>query len=168
MVGLDTDALAERHPGLVVGSLSAWGSTGPWGGRRGFDSIVQAACGIAMLESPDGDRPGALPCQLLDHGTGYLAAAAAIEAALTGLGIQHFYDDNQQIALWGTNQVETLQRVYLEDSSSVVMFISREYAAKVWPIAERRATLSRACANDGSTCSRSASTTRSCQAWTRT
>jgi len=39
----------------------------------------EAACGIAMLESPDGDRPGALPCQLLDHGTGYLAAAAAIE-----------------------------------------------------------------------------------------
>jgi len=67
-----------------------------------------------------------------------------VAAALTGLGIQHFYDDNQQIALWGTNQVETLQRVYLEDSSSVVMFISREYAAKVWPIAERRATLSRA------------------------
>jgi len=32
-----------------------------------------------MLEAPDGDRPGALPCQLLDHGTGYLAAAAAIE-----------------------------------------------------------------------------------------
>jgi len=32
-----------------------------------------------MTESPDGDRPGALPCQLLDHGTGYLAAAAALE-----------------------------------------------------------------------------------------
>lgn len=79
MFGLDDDALAERHPGLVVVSLSAWGSTGPWGGRRGFDSIVQAACGIAMIESPDGDRPGALPCQLLDHGTGYLAAAAALE-----------------------------------------------------------------------------------------
>src|SRR6202023_1139373 len=44
-------------------------------GRRGFDSIVQAACGIAVAESPDGERKGALPCQLLDHGTGYLAAA---------------------------------------------------------------------------------------------
>ena len=32
-----------------------------------------------MAESPDGDRPGTLPCQLLDHGTGYLAAAAALE-----------------------------------------------------------------------------------------
>jgi len=79
MFGLDTDPLATRHPGLVVVSLSTWGSTGPWGDRRGFDSIVQAACGIAVIESPDGDRPGTLPCQLLDHGTGYLAAAAALE-----------------------------------------------------------------------------------------
>jgi hypothetical protein len=78
--GLDPRALAERHPGLVVVSLSAWGSRGPWGGRRGFDSIVQAASGIAMAESPDGERPGALPCQLLDHGTGYLCAAAALQA----------------------------------------------------------------------------------------
>src|SRR5262249_22923190 len=48
--------------------------------RRGFDSIVQAASGIALAESPDGERPGALPCQLLDHGTGYLCAAAALQA----------------------------------------------------------------------------------------
>ena len=78
--GLSPQILAERHPGLVVVSLSAWGSRGPWGGRRGFDSIVQAASGIAMAESPDGERPGALPCQLLDHGTGYLCAAAALQA----------------------------------------------------------------------------------------
>jgi crotonobetainyl-CoA:carnitine CoA-transferase CaiB-like acyl-CoA transferase len=76
--GLTPGALAEHHPGLVVVSLSAWGSTGPWGGRRGFDSIVQAASGIAVAESADGDRPGAMPCQLLDHGTGYLCAAAAL------------------------------------------------------------------------------------------
>jgi hypothetical protein len=41
--------------------------------KRGFDSIAQAACGIAMAESPTATRPGSLPCQLLDHGTGYLA-----------------------------------------------------------------------------------------------
>jgi CoA transferase family III len=81
--GLAPQALAERHPGLVVVSLSAWGSRGPWRGRRGFDSIVQAACGIAVAESPDGERPGALPCQLLDHGTGYLCAAAVLRALAT-------------------------------------------------------------------------------------
>ena len=76
--GLSPAALADRHPGLVTVSLSAWGTAGPWGGRRGFDSIVQAASGIAMVESADGEVPGAMPCQLLDHGTGYLCAAAAL------------------------------------------------------------------------------------------
>jgi hypothetical protein len=78
--GLAPKELFARHPGLVVMELAAWGHTGPWRERRGFDSIVQAASGIAALEAgPDGE-PGALPCQLLDHGTGYLAAAAVLAA----------------------------------------------------------------------------------------
>ncbi|GAT80603.1 CoA-transferase [Streptomyces sp. F-3] len=77
--GLSPEALAERRPGLVVAQLSAWGAHGPWGGRQGFDSLVQAATGIAALEgSPE--RPGALPAQALDHGTGYLLAAAVLRA----------------------------------------------------------------------------------------
>jgi hypothetical protein len=47
--------------------------------------VVQAATGLAAGESPDRHQPGALPCQLLDHGTGYLAAAAALD----GLRRQH-------------------------------------------------------------------------------
>ncbi|WP_320669305.1 CoA transferase [Patulibacter defluvii] len=77
--GLDPPALAERHPQLVVATLSAWGDEGPWGTRRGFDSLVQAATGIALVCSPDGGAtPGALPAQALDHGTGYLLAAAVL------------------------------------------------------------------------------------------
>jgi crotonobetainyl-CoA:carnitine CoA-transferase CaiB-like acyl-CoA transferase len=77
--GLAPEALAERRPGLVVARLSAWGASGPWAGRRGFDSLVQVATGIAALEgSPDG--PGALPAQALDHGTGYLIAGAVLRA----------------------------------------------------------------------------------------
>jgi len=78
-LGLVATELAARHPGLVLVFLDAWGHTGPWAGRRGFDSVVQAPTGIAAGESDDGDAPGVLPCQLLDHGTGYLAAAAALD-----------------------------------------------------------------------------------------
>lgn len=67
-------------PGAVVARVSAWGDAGPWAGRRGFDSIVQAASGIALLESPDGVTPGALPAQALDHATGYLLAAGVVDA----------------------------------------------------------------------------------------
>jgi CoA-transferase family III len=77
---LGTQLIAERHPGLVVIHLDAWGHSGPWATRRGFDSVVQAPTGVADAESADGGTtPGALPCQLLDHGTGYLAAAAALD-----------------------------------------------------------------------------------------
>ncbi|MGK5543974.1 CoA transferase [Streptomyces sp. URMC 127] len=78
--GLSPEALAERRPGLVVGQLSAWGTDGPWAGRRGFDSLVQAACGIAVTEAAPDGTPGALPAQALDHGTGYLLAAAVLRA----------------------------------------------------------------------------------------
>jgi crotonobetainyl-CoA:carnitine CoA-transferase CaiB-like acyl-CoA transferase len=77
--GLSEAALVDDHPGLVIVVLDAWGHSGPWAQRRGFDSVVQAATGIAVGESADGEDPGALPCQLLDHGTGYLAAAAALD-----------------------------------------------------------------------------------------
>jgi CoA-transferase family III len=76
--GLAPEALAERHPHLVQVSLSAWGATGPWAYRRGFDSLVQVATGIAALcAGPDG-HPGALPAQALDHATGHLMAGAAL------------------------------------------------------------------------------------------
>lgn len=78
--GLHPEELARTHPHLVCANLSAWTPDGPWGGRRGFDSIVQAATGIALLESPDGRTPGALPAQALDHATGYLLAAGVLAA----------------------------------------------------------------------------------------
>ncbi|PKV98111.1 CoA transferase [Nocardia fluminea] len=72
---------AGGRPGLIEASVSAWGTSGPWGGRRGFDSIVQAASGISLLEGTP-DRPGVLPAQALDHGSGYLLAAAVMDALL--------------------------------------------------------------------------------------
>jgi crotonobetainyl-CoA:carnitine CoA-transferase CaiB-like acyl-CoA transferase len=74
---LGLDDQVSRQPNLVVASLSAWGA-GPWAERRGFDSIVQAASGIAVAESPDGSRPGALPAQALDHSAAYLLAGAVV------------------------------------------------------------------------------------------
>ncbi|MEM7406048.1 MAG: CoA transferase [Pseudomonadota bacterium] len=79
-LGYGPAALAERVPGLVYVSLSAWSHTGPWAGRHGFDSLVQTASGItragAVAASSDSPRP--LPCQVLDHSTGYLAAFGAM------------------------------------------------------------------------------------------
>ncbi|GAA1725953.1 CoA transferase [Isoptericola hypogeus] len=67
-------------PGVVRARVTAWGDAGPWARRRGFDSIVQAASGIALVSSADGVTPGALPAQALDHATGYLLAAGVVDA----------------------------------------------------------------------------------------
>lgn len=77
--GVSPEALRAKRPDLVVAQLTAWGDTGALAGRRGFDSLVQAATGIAAAESTDG-VPGVLPAQALDHGTGYLLAAAVLRA----------------------------------------------------------------------------------------
>jgi hypothetical protein len=79
-LGLAPRALHDRHPHLVVARLTAWGAASDGAARRGFDSLVQAASGIAWIESADGVRPGALPVQALDHSAGYLLAAGVIRA----------------------------------------------------------------------------------------
>jgi hypothetical protein len=74
---------AERQaiaPGLIDVCLNAYGWSGPWQNRRGFDSLVQMSSGIAEagMHWKRADKPTPLPVQALDHGTGYLMAAAAI------------------------------------------------------------------------------------------
>nr|WP_314423313.1 CoA transferase [uncultured Erwinia sp.] len=80
-LGYDPETRQKLRPGLVDVSLNAWGWTGPWRNRRGFDSLVQMACGIADRgrEWQGGDAPVPLPVQALDHATGYLMAAAVLE-----------------------------------------------------------------------------------------
>lgn len=80
-LGFGPRELAALSPGIVCVDISAYGSRGPWAGRRGFDSLVQMACGIAH-EGGGGSRPYPLPAQVLDHATGYLAAFGAMAALL--------------------------------------------------------------------------------------
>lgn len=74
---------AERralNPGLVDVSLDAYGWSGPWRARRGFDSLVQMSSGLAEagMAATGGQKPHPLPVQALDHGTGYMMAAAVL------------------------------------------------------------------------------------------
>ncbi|MBH68065.1 MAG: carnitine dehydratase [Rhodospirillaceae bacterium] len=80
--GFGPEEVAELKPGIVYVTLSAYGHKGPWSRWRGFDSLTQSASGIVyegMIASGTG-KPHPLPCQALDHGTGYLAAFGAMVA----------------------------------------------------------------------------------------
>ena len=81
-LGLDEAGLRAQNPALAICELDAYGWSGPWQGRRGFDSLVQMSTGIAArgAEAIGAKNPIPLPAQALDHGAGYLLAAAACRA----------------------------------------------------------------------------------------
>lgn len=91
-LGYDPAGLRAINPAVITVTHDAYGWSGPWAGRRGFDSLVQMSTGIAAAGAAavGSDRPFPLPCQALDHGTGFLLAAGACRAlarlAADGLG----------------------------------------------------------------------------------
>jgi crotonobetainyl-CoA:carnitine CoA-transferase CaiB-like acyl-CoA transferase len=83
-LGLSPSSVARISPGIVYVSLSAYGRSGPWAERRGFDSLVQCATGFNHAEGQAAgvDGPRELPAQMLDHASGYLMAFGAMMARL--------------------------------------------------------------------------------------
>lgn len=89
-LGLGPAERRQIRPGLVDVCLNAYGWSGPWMNRRGFDSLVQMSAGIAHegMCVLGKDRPTPLPVQALDHATGYLMAAAVIRGLATRSGFR--------------------------------------------------------------------------------
>lgn len=82
--GFSAAELAKIRPGLIYANLSAFGPSGPWSDRRGFDSLVQTCSGMNFAEAErygEGAPARPMPCQALDHAGGFLLATG-ISAAL--------------------------------------------------------------------------------------
>ncbi len=79
-LGYGAEQRRALSPGLIDVCLNAYGWSGPWRGRRGFDSLVQMSCGLAEsgMAWKNAAIPVPLPVQALDHATGYLMAAAVL------------------------------------------------------------------------------------------
>ncbi|UWQ50297.1 CoA transferase [Leisingera caerulea] len=87
-LGYGADSRRQIAPNAVEVTLDAYGWTGPWAARRGFDSLVQMSAGIADAGRAwaGSDKPAPLPVQALDHATGYLMAAAVLSALIAAAG----------------------------------------------------------------------------------
>jgi crotonobetainyl-CoA:carnitine CoA-transferase CaiB-like acyl-CoA transferase len=88
--GLGYEACAQRNPRLIYCSVSAYGRTGPFADRLGFDSIVMAESGFTSMSGyPDRDPVRAGPA-VIDISTGLMAGnailAALLARATTGRG----------------------------------------------------------------------------------
>ncbi len=83
-LGFGPQNLHRIRPGIIAVDLDAWGDQGPWGGKRGFDSLVQTATGLNDAEriALGRESPQPLPVQILDYATGFLAALGTQAALL--------------------------------------------------------------------------------------
>lgn len=81
-LGLGEDIRRATNSEVIDIALNAYGWTGPWSHRRGFDSLVQMSSGIAHhgMDWKGADRPVPLPVQALDFATGYLMTATVLRA----------------------------------------------------------------------------------------
>ncbi len=93
-LGLGYDDLAAINPDLVYTSISGYGPSGPYSGRRVYDNVIQAASGLASVQTdPATGEPTMFRTLLCDKSTAYTAAqaiTAALYARATGkAGGQH-------------------------------------------------------------------------------
>src|SRR5216684_644847 len=70
--------------------------------------------------------------------------ADALAEALHQRGLTVFYDKYEKANLWGKNLYTYLSDVYQNKARYCVMFLSRNYAAKLWTNHEREAAQARA------------------------
>ena len=91
-LGLDYANLSQQHQRLIYCHVAGYGNDGLYAGRPAYDDIIQAASGLATLQTVIAGQPRFIPTIIADKISG-LHAAYAIMAALmqrsqTGLG-QH-------------------------------------------------------------------------------
>lgn len=80
-LGLDYDTLRAVKPDIILTSLNAFGSGGPWSNRVGLDGIAQVMSGLANVSGAPGD-PQKLYGPWADYATASLAAFGTLAALL--------------------------------------------------------------------------------------
>jgi crotonobetainyl-CoA:carnitine CoA-transferase CaiB-like acyl-CoA transferase len=80
-LGLGYETLRALNPKLVYCSISAFGDSGPYAGKPGFDTLGQAMSGLLSLLS-DPDDPKVMGMAISDYVTGLSAAYGILGALL--------------------------------------------------------------------------------------
>ena len=73
-LGLNYDSLKPAHPQLIYCHVAGFGDDGTYAGRAAYDDIIQAASGLAQLQTVIAGQPRFMPTILADKLTGLQAA----------------------------------------------------------------------------------------------
>ncbi|HTU00198.1 MAG TPA: CoA transferase [Candidatus Sulfotelmatobacter sp.] len=79
-MGLGYRALAQTHPGLILVSISGFGTEGPYADRPAFDEIIQTMSGLTSLTGEADGPPRLTGTYVADFLTGVYAALGTVLA----------------------------------------------------------------------------------------
>ena len=81
-LGIGYEQLRDAHPDLIYVSISGYGPTGPYSHRRVYDNVIQAASGLASVQTdPATGIPAMFRTLVADKVTSYTAAQAITAAS---------------------------------------------------------------------------------------
>jgi len=81
-LGLGQAHVRARHPRIVYASVSGYGPDGPWGGRPGYDAVVQGEGGLMSITGPADGAPHKAGASLADITAGMTAFQGILLALL--------------------------------------------------------------------------------------
>ena len=89
-LGLDYETVHKKNPALIYCSISAFGQTGPYAEKAGYDQVLQGYGGIMVLTGEPDGRPMKVGLSITDLTTGMFAVIGIMTALyhrqLTGRG----------------------------------------------------------------------------------
>jgi crotonobetainyl-CoA:carnitine CoA-transferase CaiB-like acyl-CoA transferase len=78
--GIDGASLTARFPRLVYADLSAFGHTGPWKLRPGYEPLIQAEAGLVSSNGDPSGPPARVGVSIIDLSTGMWTAIGILGA----------------------------------------------------------------------------------------
>ncbi len=114
-VAVDVEALRAAYPSLVIVSITPYGRSGPWAGRRATEFTLQAESGSIGMRGLMGEQPFQAGGRITEWAAGAYAAAAALPALMrarqTGHGEHVDLSMLETANIIFTNFSETMNRM---------------------------------------------------------
>lgn len=79
-LGIEYERFSARNPGLIFCATYGFRRDGPMADKPAYDDVIQAASGLADLQTVTSDQPRYLPTVMADKTTAYNVATAILAA----------------------------------------------------------------------------------------
>lgn len=135
-LGIDYDTLSRHNPGLVYASSSAFGGSGPYAQRPGYDPVLQSMAGAAHLQQLMNGVAAICPVAVSDYMAAVLTVcsinAALLHRERTGVG--QYIETSLLQAIMTAQAQSYLQPLDAEITGPPGIFPYRMFAAADGPI----------------------------------